>query len=215
MQVKQFVFNHFQTNSYVIYTTDTKQCAIVDPCCHGLAETEALTQWISQQQLVPIMVLVTHPHVDHICGLREVFKAYGLPVMLHPEGKHLLQQAGDYASVMGFNVDDLSDLPTIDLSDDQVLTLGNEKIECRFVPGHCPGSMAFVLHEEKMVITGDTLFRGSIGRTDLPGGSLDALMQKLQTRILTLDDAFMVLPGHGDLSTIGEEHLYNDFLQDF
>ena len=90
--------------------------------------------------------------------------------------------------------------------------LGQEKIECREVPGHCPGSMAYVLPGAQMVLTGDALFRGSIGRTDLPGGNYQLLIDKIRTQLLTLPDDYEVLPGHGDISTIGEEQRYNGFL---
>jgi glyoxylase-like metal-dependent hydrolase (beta-lactamase superfamily II) len=143
-----------------------------------------------------------------------VCERYRLPVTLHEDGVKLLRQAEAYGSMMGFfNVSNMEDLPTRFVKDDEVLTLGGtDTIECRYVPEHCPGSMAYVLPGEKMVITGDALFRGSIGRTDLPGGDYRLLIDKLHTRILTLPDDYQVLPGHGDLSTVGEERRYNGFL---
>ena len=212
MNVKQFTFNHFQVNCYLLWDEATKCCAIVDPGAEASYEDAQLTQYIKEKGLTPVRVLLTHAHVDHIAGLRQVCERYQLPVTMHPEGEHLLKQVEAYGAVMGFEVSQMGDLKTIPIADDEMVKVGEEEVECRFVPGHCPGSMAYVLHNENMVLTGDALFRGSIGRTDLPGGNYDLLLEKLHTRVLTLDDDYEVLPGHGDLSTIGEEKMYNGFL---
>lgn len=209
MKVKQFVFNHFQVNCYLLWDEDTKECTIVDPGAEELAEDQELADFIAKQGLKPVRILLTHPHIDHVCGLQQACQRYNLPVTMHPDGMKILNQAELYGSLMNFRVNSMAELPTCFIQPGEML--GN--IECRFVPGHCPGSMAFVLHDEKMVITGDALFRGSIGRTDLPGGDLDLLMKSLRTQLLTLDDTYMVLPGHGEASTIGEELMYNGFLQ--
>lgn len=214
MKVKQFVFNHFQENCFVIYTEDTKQCAIVDPGANNGAEQQQLEQFIARLGLTPTLVLLTHAHIDHIAGLRHACTRYGLPATLHADGAKLLHQSEAYAEMLGFATGSLEDIPTRFIDDNEVLQLGNEQIECRFTPGHCEGSMSYVLHGEQIVITGDLLFRGSIGRTDLPGGNYDLLMDKLRSRVMTLPDEYEVLPGHGDISTIGEEHMYNGFLQD-
>lgn len=211
MQIKQFVFSHFQVNCFVLWDEVTRECAIVDPGAEAGYEDARLAQFVEENRLRPVLVLLTHAHVDHIAGLKQVCERYGLPVTLHKDGVKLLGQAEVYGSVMGFEVEDMGGLPTQFIEDDEVLPFG--KIECRHVPGHCPGSMAYVLHDEKVVITGDALFRGSIGRTDLPGGDYDLLMAKLHGRILSLPDEYEVLPGHGDLSSIGEEKMYNGFLR--
>ena len=143
--------------------------------------------------------------MDHIAGLREMCERYGLPVTMHADGSKLLRQAEAYGAVMGFMVSSMEDLPVNEIKDDDVLVLGDEKIECREVPGHCPGSMAYVVPSAEVVLTGDALFRGSIGRTDLPGGNYNLLIEKIRTRLLTLPDDYEVLPGHGDISSIGRE----------
>lgn len=213
MQVKQFVFNHFQTNCYVVWDEATKECAIVDPSAEATYEDERLSRFVTDNGLKVVYVLLTHAHVDHIAGLREACERYGLPVTLHRDGVKLLKQAEAYGAMMGFGVTAMDDLKCVFVEDGEVLQLGNGcKIECRYVPGHCPGSMAYVLHDEQMVLTGDALFQGSIGRTDLPGGSYPQLIEKLHSRIMVLPDEYQVLSGHGDLSTIGEERRYNGFL---
>ena len=213
MEVKQFVFNHFMVNCYLLWDEETKQCAIVDPSAEATYEDERLAQFVDKQGLKVVKVLLTHAHVDHIAGLRQVCERYKLPVTMHRDGLKLLKQAEAYGSMMGFMVSAMDDLPTQFVEDNQVLKIGTgSEIECRYVPGHCPGSMAFVLHNEKMVITGDALFHGSIGRTDLPGGDYPLLIEKIRSRIMVLPDDYMVLPGHDDHSTIGEERRYNGFL---
>ena len=213
MNVKQFVFNHFQTNCYVIWDEVSKECAIVDPTAEASYEDERLAHFVEGNGLKVVRVLLTHAHVDHIAGLRQACERYRLPVTLHRDGVKLLRQAEAYGTMMGFDVESMDDLACEYIEDDAVLTLGDDgEIECRYVPGHCPGSMAYVLKQEQMVLTGDALFRGSIGRTDLPGGSYPLLIEKIQTRIMVLPDEYQVLPGHGDLSTIGEERRYNGFL---
>jgi glyoxylase-like metal-dependent hydrolase (beta-lactamase superfamily II) len=210
--VKQFIFNHYEVNTYLVADPATRQCAIVDPACQASYEDEQLRKYIADMGLTPSYVLLTHAHVDHIAGLRQVCEFYRLPVTMHADGRKLLRQAEAYGSMMGFAVDNMDDLEFNPLEDNQVLQMGETRIECRFVPGHCPGSMCFVLPECKSVITGDALFHFSIGRTDLPGGDYNLLISKLKERILTLPDDYAVLPGHGIASQIGKEKKYNSFL---
>ena len=233
--IKQFTFNHFEVNCYLIIDEASKQCAIVDPACEASFEDAQLTQYIADNGLTPVMVLLTHAHVDHIAGLRQVCEHYKLPVTMHTEGRKLLKQAEAYGSVMGFAVDNMGDLEVQEIEDNDIISIENGKlkidnsadasnnsqfsilnsqfkIECRYVPGHCPGSMCFVVPTDKAVLTGDALFHFSIGRTDLPGGDYPTLIEKLKTRVLTLPDDYRVLPGHGISSKIDKERKYNSFL---
>lgn len=231
--IKQFTFNHFEVNTYVVVDEQTKQCVIVDPACEASFEDAQLSQYIEQEGLTVTHILLTHAHVDHIAGLRQCCEHYHLPVTMHADGRHLLKQAALYGDMMGFAVDDMSDLEVQEINDGDCLNVSmleclsagatntqtikqssNQAItiECRYVPGHCPGSMCFVLHDEQAVLTGDALFHFSIGRTDLPGGDYPTLIEKLKTRILTLPDDYRVLPGHGIPSQIGKERKYNSFL---
>ena len=216
--IKQFTFNHFEVNCYLIVDDrvptagEKRQCAIVDPACEASFEDAQLTQYIEAEGLQITHILLTHAHVDHIAGLRQVCEHYKLPVTMHADSRKLLRQAAAYGEIMGFAVDDMDDLDVVEIEDNQVLKIGNTEVECRYVPGHCPGSMCFVVPSEKAVITGDALFHFSIGRTDLPGGDYPTLIEKLKERILTLPDDYRVLPGHGIASQIGKEKKYNSFL---
>ncbi|MGX8713557.1 MAG: MBL fold metallo-hydrolase [bacterium] len=211
--IKQFTFNHFEVNTYVIVDEASKQCAIVDPAAEASFEDTQLTQYIETDGLQPVAILLTHAHVDHIVGLRQACEHYKLPVTMHPEGRKLLKQAEAYGSIMGFAVDNMGDLNVVEINDNDVLKVGEMVVECRYIPGHCPGSMCYVVASDKAVITGDALFHFSIGRTDLPGGDYPTLIDHLKRRVLTLSDDYRVLPGHGIASQIGKERKYNSFLQ--
>ncbi len=216
--IKRFTFNHYEVNCYVVSDDrvptagEKRRCAIVDPACEASFEDAQLTQYIEAEGLRVTHILLTHAHVDHIAGLRQCCMHYGLPVTMHAEGRKLLRQAEAYGSLMGFAVDDMSDLEVVEIEDGEVLHAGDATIECRYVPGHCPGSMCFVVPREKAVLTGDALFHFSIGRTDLPGGNYHTLIAKIKERLLTLPDKYIVLPGHGEQTTIGDEKQYNPFL---
>lgn len=213
LMIKVFTFNHFEVNCYLIVDDSAQQCAIVDPACESSYEDAQLTQYIEHQQLTVSHILLTHAHVDHIAGLRQVCGHYRLPVTMHHDGRNLLKQAEAYGSVMGFAVDSMGDLEVHAIADNDIIHIGSIKVECRHVPGHCPGSMCFVVPQEKAVLTGDALFHFSIGRTDLPGGDYPTLIERIKTRILTLPDDYQVLPGHGIDSRIDKERKYNSFLQ--
>ncbi len=216
--IKRFTFNHYEVNCYVVSDDhapaagEKRQCAIVDPACEASFEDSQLLQYLDEQHLAPTMVLLTHAHVDHIAGLRQVCNYFKLPVTMHRDGRKLLRQAEAYGSIMGFAVDNMDDLDVVEIEDGELLKVGGLDVECRYVPGHCPGSMCFVVASDKAVITGDALFHFSIGRTDLPGGDYATLIDKLKTRVLTLPDDYTVLPGHGIESQIGKERKYNSFL---
>lgn len=216
--IKRFTFNHYEVNCYVVFDDrvptagDTRQCAIVDPACEASFEDSQLLQYLDEQHLAPTMVLLTHAHVDHIAGLRQVCEHFKLPVTMHRDGRKLLRQAEAYGAIMGFAVDNMEDLDVVEIEDGEVLKVGGLDVECRYVPGHCPGSMCFVVAADRAVITGDALFHFSIGRTDLPGGDYATLIDKLKTRVMILPDDYTVLPGHGIESQIGKERKYNSFL---
>lgn len=216
--IKRFTFNHYEVNCYVVFddrvptTGEKRQCAIVDPACEASFEDSQLLQYLDEQRLAPTMVLLTHAHVDHIAGLRQVCEHFKLPVTMHRDGRKLLRQAEAYGAIMGFAVDNMEDLDVVEIDDGEVLKVGGLDVKCRYVPGHCPGSMCFVVAADRAVITGDALFHFSIGRTDLPGGDYATLIDKLKTRVMILPDDYTVLPGHGIESQIGKERKYNSFL---
>lgn len=210
--IKQFTFNHFEVNCYLVIDEAARKCAIVDPACEASYEDAQLAEYIESEHLEVTHILLTHAHVDHIAGLRQACERYKLPVTMHAEGRFLLRQAEAYGSLMGFAVDRMDDLEVSEIQQGDTVMVGEIGLVCRYVPGHCPGSMCFVVPQDKAVITGDALFHFSIGRTDLPGGDYPTLIEKLKEQVLTLPDDYRVLPGHGIESQIGKERKYNSFL---
>lgn len=211
IKIKQFVFNHFDENTYIVWD-DSRECAIIDPGMNSDAENKKLSGFIADNQLVPKKVLLTHAHIDHVAGLRYVCETYCLPVTMHTDGQAFLRQAEAYGSAMGFGTKNMNDLTVDSINDNDTIEFGNSLLKALYVPGHAAGSMAFVADEPKVVFTGDVLFCQSIGRTDLPTGDYDVLMQMLRTKILTLPHTCEVLPGHGPNTTIGDEINLNPFL---
>ncbi|MBR1799557.1 MAG: MBL fold metallo-hydrolase [Bacteroidales bacterium] len=210
--VRTFVFNHYGVNCYVLGDDKTDACAIVDPACNNDAEFNTLVSFIEASRLKVEAVMLTHPHVDHLAGLRKVCKHYSLPAILHSEGVEVLLEAPLIAPSMGFAIDDMDDVEIEAKSDGYLFAVGECEIECRYTPGHCPGSFSYVVHRDKMVFTGDALFHFSVGRTDLPGGNYELLIDGIKRQILSLPDDYAILPGHDLQSMVWKERRYNPFL---
>lgn len=210
MRLQVFTFNPFQENTYVLWDNDTKEAAIVDAGCYNHAENLQLSAFIEQQTLKPTMLLGTHAHIDHVFGNWYVKQQWDIPYYLHPADVAMLDRSREMAALWNLNYTE-GPLPDIDLQHGDVISLGTQTLEVRFVPGHAPGHVIFIHHETKTVIGGDTLFRGSIGRTDLPGGNHDLLLQSIREQMFTLPDDYTVHSGHGPETSIGFEREHNPF----
>ncbi|HNS31027.1 MAG TPA: MBL fold metallo-hydrolase [Tenuifilaceae bacterium] len=211
IQLKQFVFNPFQENTYVLFD-ETLECVIVDAGCYTDGEQEELTNFIESHGLTPRLAINTHGHVDHVLGNGFVKEKYGIPLAGNFEDLMLIQTAQTHALMFGLSVDSV---PSLDqsLNHDDTISFGNSHLRVIHTPGHSLGGICLYTKAGNFILTGDTLFNGSIGRTDLPGGSYDILIDSIITRILPLGDEVKVFPGHGDSSTIGYERKNNPFLQ--
>ncbi|SDC18773.1 MBL fold metallo-hydrolase [Williamwhitmania taraxaci] len=212
IHIHRFIFNPFQQNTYLLYP-DTKECAIVDPGCYTQEERDELVAFIESNELKPTLLLNTHCHVDHVLGNAFIKGKYNLKLMAHKNEVELLQLAVEHGYMYGFTVDTPPPIDTF-IEDGQVINLGKSEILALYVPGHSAGSLAFVCKEEKIVLTGDVLFAGSIGRTDLLGGDYDQLINSIKSKLMPLGDEFLVLSGHGPRTSIGTEALGNPFLED-
>jgi len=210
IQVETLVFNDFQVNTYVLFD-ETKECIIIDPGCSNETEQKKLDLLIELKGLKPVGMYNTHLHIDHIFGNEYVLHKYKLSFSIHPEGIHFLNTAIGYASVFGFNFQSVPK-PEGYLHEKDVIHFGNSKLDVIETPGHAEGSFCFVCKPQKFVIVGDVLFSGSIGRTDLPSGDIDTLLNSIRTKLFTLGDDYLVYCGHGPTTTIGEERVYNPFL---
>lgn len=186
-------------------------CAIIDPGCRDKSEESALLDYIHKNHLTPKALWLTHAHIDHVLGVSFVAKQWSLIPQLHPLELPVYQMAGVVGMNYGIPISPLPS-PETTFKEGNILELGDLQLEIRFTPGHSPGSVCLLHHESKSILAGDVLFQGSIGRTDLPGGDYNTLIQSIQTQLMTLDNDYTVYPGHGDPTTIGIEKRHNPFL---
>jgi glyoxylase-like metal-dependent hydrolase (beta-lactamase superfamily II) len=209
IKVKSFTFNPFQENTYVLYD-ETKSCLIVDPGCYDQPEKEELTRFISDNALRVEKLINTHCHIDHVLGNKFIMDTYGVALYIHKNDSETLRSVESYASNYGFPHFEPSQENEY-LNEGDTLTFGNSTLEILYVPGHAPGHIALVSLTDNFCINGDVLFKGSIGRTDLPGGDFDTLIKSIHDKMFQLPDDILVYCGHGPTTTIGEEKVSNPF----
>lgn len=213
MKISRFTVNPFGVNSYVMWDADTLEAAIVDPGMADEAERKALDSFIERQGLKPVHLINTHMHLDHIFGNLYVKEKYGLDIKAHPADDFLGRSLEDQTTRFHLPIKATNQGLDVELHDGDRLYLGTEPIDIISVPGHSPGSVVLYCPESGFVITGDALFRGSIGRTDLPMGDYPTLIAAIRDRLLTLPPDTVVLPGHGPESTIGQEKSSNPYIK--
>lgn len=211
MNLKKFVFNPFQENTYLIWDNE-KHCAIIDPGCSDEHERNELTQFIETEELKPVKLLNTHCHIDHVLGNKFLAEKYDLGLEMHELDLPVLNAVPNYGATFGFNTGEMLQ-PTTFLKEGEVINVGEIELNILFVPGHSPGSICFYHIPTKQVISGDALFYGSIGRTDLPGGNHNQLIEAIKSQLLTLPEDVQVHSGHGPSTNIGFEKANNPFLQ--
>jgi glyoxylase-like metal-dependent hydrolase (beta-lactamase superfamily II) len=209
LKIESFVFNPLEENTFVLYD-ETKECVIVDPGCYDQAERYELSQFISDNELNVKLLLNTHCHVDHVLGNYFVKEKYKVKLLINPIEVALLKAVEAYAPSYGI----YQYQPTTAdgfLNEGDVVSFGNQSLKVLFVPGHSPGHIAFFHEASEVLIGGDVLFYNSIGRTDLPGGNHETLINSIHQKLFTLPDTTTVFPGHGPETTIGFEKKTNPF----
>lgn len=212
LTIQSFTFNGFAENTYLLIN-EKKQCWIIDPGMYDATETAYLDQYIADNGLQPQAVINTHTHIDHIFGVQAMMDKYNIPFGIHEKDQPVLAGAVGAAMLFGFKLG-AAPKPTFFIKEGEPLMLGDDEIDVRFTPGHSPGSISFYYAPGKWVVSGDALFQGSIGRTDLPGGNFDTLINAIRTQLFTLPEETTVYSGHGPATTIGNEKMYNPFLQE-
>ena len=209
-----FTFGPFSENTYLLDHGDGN-ATVFDPGMSNADERNAFMEFLESKGLTLVNCLLTHAHLDHVMGAQWIFNQFNLLPRLHPADSPTWEQSPISAQLYGIPMDSLpergKDLPGTGAT----IELGKFTLEVREAPGHCLGHVVFVCHEHEFVIGGDVLFKGSIGRTDLPGGDFKILISSIKNQLFSLPDAYIVYPGHGEYTTIGREkksniHFMND-----
>ncbi len=210
-QVHVFEFNPFAENTYVVFD-ETRECVIVDPGCYTVAEQQILQQFIVEKALQPVRLLNTHCHLDHVFGNHFVAETWGLGLEIHRDELPVLARYLDVCQMYGIPNAAPSPMPSAFLAAGDVVSFGSTALKVLFMPGHSPASVSFYCAQEDFILSGDVLFWESIGRTDLPGGNMETLLESIRSQMLTLPEHTLVYPGHGPGTTIRHEKAHNPFL---
>lgn len=209
LHVQSFVFNPFSENTYVVSNAQ-KQAYIIDPGNFAEKETNLLDKYISDSNLEVKNILLTHAHIDHVLGLQKAFETYKVPVLMHKIEKEILDRNPMDANRFGFFFKPFEGEISY-LEENETLKLGEDEFTIIHVPGHSPGSIAFYNSLQNILISGDVLFEGSIGRTDLYKGDADLLLSSIREKLFVLPGSTKIYNGHGNPTTIKFEKNYNPF----
>ncbi len=210
MDFSTLVFNPFRENTYIVWD-ESGEAVVIDAGAASEREKERLAEFITKRSLRPIMAVNTHGHIDHIFGVEFLRERFGVKFALNSKDDYLLKTAPKQAEMYGVELDDIP-VVDIDLKDLTEIKFGNTTLQIIHTPGHTPGHVCLYEPRHKALFTGDLLFKGSIGRTDLPGGDYDMIMASIINHILPLGNDIKVYPGHGYDTTIGQEAMYNPFI---
>lgn len=210
LQIKVFIFSPIQENTYILYN-EHKDCIIIDPGCYYPDEQEELKSYINKNGFTPKMLLNTHCHLDHVFGNKFIAETYGLTLHLHEKEKAVLQIAPASGLMFDMPFDNYYGEFNI-LNEGDSVFLGDDELKIIHAPGHSSGSICFYCSKQNFIIVGDVLFNSSIGRTDLPGGNHQSLLNSIKKKLFLLPDETKVYSGHGPETTIGKEKKFNPFL---
>ena len=208
--IKVFTFNPIGENTYILYN-ESNEGLVIDPGCYSDEEKEELYRFITSKSLTIKGLLNTHCHLDHVFGNKFVSETWGVDLQLHEKEEKMLQRAPASGLMFNLPFDNYAG-KLIFLAEGDRIALGNDILEVIFTPGHSPGHICFYCREQEFIISGDVLFHQSIGRTDLPGGDHDTLVNSIRKKIFLLPDYVKVYSGHGIETTVGEEIKYNPYV---
>ena len=211
MRIARLIFNPLQENTYVVWD-DTLEAVVIDAGNMSEKENATLEQFLSERGLKPVYALNTHGHFDHLMGVEFLRSRYGAKFAVSSKDKFLVESAKQNAAMFGIGGGNIVEVIDVDLEGMQSIKFGQTELQIITTPGHTPGHVVFYEPQAKVLFTGDTLFRESIGRTDLPGGDYSWIMNSILEKIIPLGDDVKLYPGHGETSDIGHESMYNPFV---
>jgi hydroxyacylglutathione hydrolase len=212
MKIFKLVFSPIEVNTYIL-VDESGDCAILDCGCYDKQECEKLEAIIRDKKIKPVLLLNTHCHLDHVFGNNFVLERYGLRTFSSELDEYNRKDAREHAALFGLTMEE-PPVPAGFITDNQIVAFGTTELVALLVPGHTSGSLAFYSEKNNCVFTGDALFAGSIGRTDLPGGNYDTLIESIKCRLFVLPPSTVVYAGHGNETTIGQEIKSNPFFHD-
>lgn len=210
-EIKKFTFNPLSENTYLVFD-ESREAVVVDPGFYFESERSEFFSFVQEKGLILKAVLLTHGHIDHITGIKDIVDKYGVPVYMNSGDEDTLRRFNKSAAALIDMTEYSTEFETKDAPDGLIVHFGGIDIKVLTTPGHSPGSVCWHISGERILFTGDTLFAGTIGRTDFPFSSLDSLLEGLRTKILPLDGDTVILPGHGGESSIGKERVTNPFI---
>lgn len=209
--IEKLVVNPFMLNTYILFD-NSGECVIVDPGFSNKTEEQMLLDLLINERLKLVKLVNTHCHIDHIFGNSFVCTRFNLSLEAHKNESDNIKNAAEYARMFGMPSPKSPPISKF-LKDGDVIRFGHSELKVLLVPGHAPGHIVLYSKESEFIICGDVLFEGSIGRTDLPGGDYNTLIDSIKSKLLVLDDRTKIYPGHGPDSTIGREKQFNPFLE--
>ena len=211
MKIARLIFNPLQENTYVVWD-ESLEAVVIDAGNMSERENATLEQFLSERGLKPVYALNTHGHFDHLMGVEFLRRRYGAKFAVSSKDKFLVENTVQSAELFGIHTGDMPQTIDVDLEGMPTISFGQTELQIIPTPGHTPGHVALYEPQSKVVFTGDTLFRESIGRTDLPGGDYSWIMNSILEKIIPLGDDVKVYPGHGETTDIGHESMYNPFV---
>lgn len=210
LEIRKFIVNPLQENSFVV-SDETGKCIFIDPGFYFPEEKNKLKKYISDNNLDPVMIANTHCHFDHIMGVEFLRNEYDIPFLAHREDAIWVENAVEQGEMFGFRIEPVN-MPDYFLTVNEPLKFGNSVLQIMHIPGHSPGHVVFYSEDDAVLISGDVLFYGSIGRSDLPGGDHRTLISNIKEKLFSLPAGVKVFCGHGPDTTIDRERSSNPFL---
>ncbi|MEC7877756.1 MAG: MBL fold metallo-hydrolase [Bacteroidota bacterium] len=209
IEIKSFTFNDYQENTYVL--SNRGKCIVIDPGNYSTEENNEIKDYINNNKLSLKYILVTHCHIDHVLGIEFLCKEFSVDVYIPSSEVKFYNEIKNYAPLFGFNNYNHYDKVKF-IDESKSINFEKNTIQILSLPGHSVGHLGFYLIEEKICFSGDVVFKNSIGRTDLPGGNYETLIDSIKNKLFLLEDSVTIYPGHGPVTNIKDEKIYNPFL---